>query len=277
MRMEQIDAELKSLYRDLAEGRVTAEAAGAAEEALHARRAGRGRSGPAEPPKATTAPAVRRPKVFGYTYGPVLDRNARTRLMHRARGFMRRTAPGRAYGQLSAKFVQVFETLLYGFLNSRDGRCFPSLAKIAERAGCAVSTAQLAIAALERVGLLAWVNRLKRVWIDGRWRVHRTSNGYTMNSSNAETRQGTRDLRFFLFLKSRLRRQKAPAFGGERGFARRSGGDRAAPDRKTSGFVEVSRRRASRRTGGLCADAKLVAEKPSAQLGRRRSENPVVQ
>jgi helix-turn-helix protein len=189
MRTEQIDDQLRTIYRELAEGRVTAEAAGAAEEALHARRAGPGRAGPAEPPRAATAHGGRRLKVFGYTYGRPLDRNARARLLNRARGFMRRTAPGRAYGELTAKHVQVLEALVYGFLNSRDGRCFPSLAKIAERAGCAVSTVQLAIAALERVGLLGWVNRLKRLWINGRWRVHRTSNGYVMNPTDTETRQ----------------------------------------------------------------------------------------
>jgi len=43
--------------------------------------------------------------------------------------------------------VQVLEALL-GFLNWKDGRCFPSLERLAERAGCAISTAQLAIAAL---------------------------------------------------------------------------------------------------------------------------------
>jgi DNA-binding transcriptional MocR family regulator len=128
--------------------------------------------------------------------------------MHRARAFMRRAQPGRAYGELTAKHVQVLETLVYGFLNSRDGRCFPSLAKLAERAGCAVSTVQLAIAALERVGLLSWVHRLKRLWVDGRWRVHRTSNGYVINSSITEMPQGTPTQDFFSHLRA--------ASGGER-------------------------------------------------------------
>jgi Helix-turn-helix domain len=226
MRTEQIDAELKAIYRDLAEGRVTAEAAGAAEEALHARRAGRGRAGPAEPPKAATAPPVRRPKVFGYTYGRPLDRNERARLLHRARSFMRRTQAGRAYGQLTAKHVQVLEALVYGFLNSRDGRCFPSLAKLAERAGCAISTAQLAIAALERVGLLAWVHRLKRVWIDGRWRVHRTSNGYTINSSNAEMPQGTPIPVFSPSLGAAFGGERTPPSAGKEAFDREGWRDR---------------------------------------------------
>jgi Helix-turn-helix domain len=214
MRTEQIDDQLRMIYRQVAAGQISAEAAGAAETALHARRSGRERAGPAEQPRAAPGrPGAargpgRREKVFGYTYGPVLDRNERARLMHRARAFMRRTAPGRAYGELTAKHVQVLEALVYGFLNSRDGRCFPSLARLAERAGCAISTAQLAIAALERVGLLGWVHRLKRVWIEGRWRVHRTSNGYVINSSNAETPQRSPIQGFFSHLRV--------AFGDER-------------------------------------------------------------
>jgi Helix-turn-helix domain len=216
MRSDQIDDRLRTIYRDLVEGRVTTEAAGAAEAALHARRADGGRAGAAKSPRAS----LRRPKVFGYTYGRPLDRNARTRLMHRARAFMRRTAPGRAYGELTAKHVQVLEALVYGFLNSRDGRCFPSLAKLAERAGCAVSTVQLAIAALERVGLLAWVHRLKRVWIDGRWRVHRTSNGYTVNSSNAEMPQRSAQSRFFPSLSAACGGDRTPSSTAKEAFGR---------------------------------------------------------
>jgi hypothetical protein len=109
--------------------------------------------------------------------------------MHRARALMRRTESGKHYGELTAKSVQVFEALLFRFLNARDGRCFPSLARLAEAVGCAVSAVQLAIAALERVGLLGWVHRIKRIWAGGRWRVHRTSNGYTLGSSDTETPQ----------------------------------------------------------------------------------------
>jgi hypothetical protein len=229
LRTEQIDDELKTLYRDLAAGRVAAEAAGAAEAALHARRAGRDRAGAAEPPRpALGQPGPvrqrgRRQKVFGYTYSPVLDRNARARLLHCARGFMRRTAPGRAYGELTAKHVQVFEALVYGFLNSRDGRCFPSLAKLAERAGCAVSTVQLAIAALERVRLLGWVHRLKRVWGDGRWRVHRTSNGYVINSSITEMPQRSPTQDFTSFLRAASGGSRSAPPGRKEAFDREQG------------------------------------------------------
>jgi hypothetical protein len=56
--------------------------------------------------------------------------------MHRARALMRRTEPGRAYGELTAKHVQAFEAMLFRFLNARDGRLFPSLARLAEAVGC---------------------------------------------------------------------------------------------------------------------------------------------
>jgi hypothetical protein len=51
------------------------------------------------------------------------------------------------------------------------------------------------------VGLLGWVHRLKRVWVDGRWRVHRTSNGYTISSSITEMPQGTPTQDFFSHLR----------------------------------------------------------------------------
>jgi hypothetical protein len=139
---------------------------------------------------------------------------------------MRRTAPGRAYGELTAKHVQVLEALVYGFLNSRDGRCFPSLAKIAERAGCAVSTVQLAIAALERVGLLGWVHRLKRVWGDGRWRVHRTSNGYSLNPSDTEMAQRSAIPVFSPSLRAACGGERTPSPTAKEAFGREGWRDR---------------------------------------------------
>jgi hypothetical protein len=57
--------------------------------------------------------------------------------MHLARCLMRRTEPGRAYGQLTAKAVSVLNALLWGFHNSKSGLCFPSYETIAAAAGCA--------------------------------------------------------------------------------------------------------------------------------------------
>jgi Helix-turn-helix domain len=84
----------------------------------------------------------------------------------------------------------VLEALLWTFHNAKSGLCFPSYVRIAEAAGCCEATAKKAVKALERCGLLTWVNRLRRVreCVDGlfgaaagRTRVVRTSNGYRFN------------------------------------------------------------------------------------------------
>jgi hypothetical protein len=225
MPANQTDEDLKALYRAIADGKITDADAEAAETALYARRGGRqGNDASERQRRPTRVPraAGRRPKVFGCTYGRVLDRNQRARLMHRARALMRRTEPGRAYGELTAKQVQVFEAMLFRFLNSRDGRLFPSLARLAEAVGCAVSTVQLAIAALERTGLLGWVHRLKRVVIDGRTRVHRTSNGYSINPSDTEMPQRPSESRIFPSLASTAATEMR---GHSRGCAQESGQD----------------------------------------------------
>jgi hypothetical protein len=71
------DDDLKSLYRDLADGRITPEAAAAAEAALHGRRAARqgNEAGERQKPSTRLLRPAKRAKVFGYTYGRVLDRN----------------------------------------------------------------------------------------------------------------------------------------------------------------------------------------------------------
>jgi hypothetical protein len=129
----------------------------------------------------------RREKLFGEGHPLPLDGNGKARVMARARGLMRRTEKGKHYGLVTAKALAVLEALLWGFHNARSGLCFPSYEAIAEKAGCARSTVAEAINALERAGLLTWVNRIKRVRercedLFGKWgsqvRVIRTSNGY---------------------------------------------------------------------------------------------------
>ncbi|WP_288037413.1 helix-turn-helix domain-containing protein [Acidiphilium sp.] len=129
----------------------------------------------------------RREKVFGPATGVPLDREAKVRIMTRARALLRATEAGKHYGLLTAKTLAVLEALLWGFHNSKSGQCMPSYDTIAERAGCARSTVALALKALEAVGLLIWVNRLTRVIEPGRdlvgrlvrrWRTIRTSNAY---------------------------------------------------------------------------------------------------
>jgi Helix-turn-helix domain len=157
-------------------------------------------------PRPASARPKRREKVFGVGRGLPLDRNARARLMHRARALMQRTAPGKHYGPVTAKALAVLEALLWRFHNAKDGRCFPSYPRIAEAAGCAYSTVSAAIQALEAAGLLEWVNRIKRVrkWAPGlpgigasRIRVVRTSNAYAFRdpkpgpASKFEIKPGT--------------------------------------------------------------------------------------
>jgi hypothetical protein len=129
----------------------------------------------------------RREKLFGDGRPMPLDRNAKARVMARARGLMRRTEKGKHYGPVTAKALAVLEVLLWGFHNARSGLCFPSYEAIAEKAGCARSTVAEAISALERAGLLTWVNRIVRIRercddlfgrMGSRWRIIRTSNGY---------------------------------------------------------------------------------------------------
>ena len=129
----------------------------------------------------------RREKLFGEGRLLPLDRNAKARIMVYARTLMRRTETGKHYGVITAKFVAVLEALLWGFHNAGTGRCFPSYERIAERAGCARSTVYTAIHALERAGVLTWVNRIARIreWgpdlfgrARNRVRVLRTSNAY---------------------------------------------------------------------------------------------------
>jgi hypothetical protein len=129
----------------------------------------------------------RREKVFGEGRPRAMDRNAKMRVMIYARALMRSTEKGKAYGQVSAKALAVLETLLWGFHNARDGRCFPSYETIAARAGCARCTVAQSIKALEDAGILTWVNRLARVRercedlfgkMGIRWRVIRISNAY---------------------------------------------------------------------------------------------------
>ena len=83
--------------------------------------------------------------------------------MHWARCLSRRTEPGKAYGQITAKALAVIEALLWAFHNAKSGLCFPSYEAIAEAAHCARSTVAEAIRALEDAGVLSWVNRIKRV------------------------------------------------------------------------------------------------------------------
>jgi hypothetical protein len=57
----------------------------------------------------------------------------------------------------------VLGALLWGFHNSRDGRCFPSYDAIAAKAECHRWTAAQALKVLEWAGVLTWQHRIQRV------------------------------------------------------------------------------------------------------------------
>jgi hypothetical protein len=162
-------------------------------------------------PEGTAVPTTlpkhlrpRREKVFGEGRAIPLDRNAKVRILTLARALMKRTQPGKHYGQITAKQFAILRTLLFDFHNAASGKCFPSYEAIQEKADCARSTVAEAIKALEGCGLLTWCNRLIRVreacqdlfgrW-GTRWRVLRTSNGYRfidpMMASKSELQTGT--------------------------------------------------------------------------------------
>ena len=141
---------------------------------------------------ALPAPRLRprREKVFGAGRPRALDRNAKVRIMTRARALKLKTEKGKHYGVITAKDCDVLEALLWIFHNSKTGLCFPSYESIAAKAKCSRSHVGVAIKRLEAAGLLSWVNRLKRVRkacsdLLGREessvRVVRTSNGYQFN------------------------------------------------------------------------------------------------
>jgi hypothetical protein len=138
----------------------------------------------------------RREKMFGDGRLLPLDGNQKARIMVLARALMRRDGEGKHYGVLTAKFVAVLGALLWGFHNSRDGRCYPSYERIAEKADCARATVYSAINALEAAGIITWVNRIARIrdWgpdlfgrAKNRWRVIRTSNAYTFVDPQKES------------------------------------------------------------------------------------------
>jgi hypothetical protein len=199
---DQTDADLKSLYAELAVGRITYEAAATAETAIHARRARRegNDTGKAKrPPVGLPRAAGRRAKIFGPGRGRPLDRNARARLMHQALTKRRQRLITRAD-------LDVLRALLFDFHNVGDGRTFPSYLRLASAAHCAASTVAAAVKRLEQAHLLTWDNRLARIrervagllgpgsgW---RWRVIRVSNAYRF-PSDSENRGGTTNQDFF--------------------------------------------------------------------------------
>ena len=116
------------------------------------------------PPGAAMIVHGRREKVFGPGRAVPLDRNAKVRIAAYARAWSARNRrPGQHKGPITRAFLEVLNALLWGFHNSRDGRCFPSYETIADRAGCARSTVAEALKVLELARVMTWQNRITRV------------------------------------------------------------------------------------------------------------------
>ncbi len=135
-------------------------------------------------------------KVFGPGRAVPLDRNAKVRIATYVRAWTaRHRQPGQQHkGPITRAFLDILRALLWGFHNSRSGRCFPTYEAIAAKAQCARSTVAEALKALEWAGVLTWQHRIIRMRerctdlfgrITWRWRVIRTSNAYTFRDPKA--------------------------------------------------------------------------------------------
>jgi hypothetical protein len=101
-------------------------------------------------------------------------------------------------------FLEVLEALLWGFHNSRDGRCFPSYEAIAAKAECCQDTVYEALKVLELAGVLTWTHRITRIQVRerdlfgkraSRWRAIRTSNAYVFHDPQQRP-EGPQDFQY---------------------------------------------------------------------------------
>jgi Helix-turn-helix domain len=172
----------------------------------------------------------RREKAFGVGRAVPLDRNAKCRIAAYARTWSARNRQPRQHkGPITRAFLDVLQALLWGFHNSRDGRCFPSYERIAEKSECARSTVAEALKALEWAGILTWQHRCTRIRercidlfgrINWRWRLIRTSNAYVFHdpklqlagasASKSENLSGTQDQDILDPVQASARRADSP-------------------------------------------------------------------
>ena len=153
--------------------------------------------------------ARRREKVFGDGKPRPMSRNVKLRIMALARVLMRPTESGKHYGEITAKHFAVLAGVAVG-LPQRRVRALLSVAmrRSPRRPAVRARPSREAIKALEKAGLLTWVQRIKRVHervinlfgegVHGqRSRIFRTSNGYQfieppdVQSSKSENKSGT--------------------------------------------------------------------------------------
>jgi len=131
------------------------------------------------PSTTCESPRSRREKLFREKRGIPLDREAKVRIMAYARGYnAKHRREGQHQGPITWAFLRVLKAMLWEFHNNRTGYCFPSYETIAEKARCCRDTVYEAIKVLEESGILDWVNRFDKIFIEGCWQVIRTSNAY---------------------------------------------------------------------------------------------------
>jgi len=118
-----LDDLARKLWLAHGEGHIPDADAEAVSAAVEARRKTLAGDVPSPQPKAARGPrraARKREKMFSLGRPRPLDRNAKVRIMHLARCLSRRTEPGKAYGEITAKAVAVLEALLWAFHNGRN-------------------------------------------------------------------------------------------------------------------------------------------------------------
>ena len=195
-----------------------------------------------------------------------LDREAKVRIMHLARALKHKTEPGKHYGVLTGKFVDVLHAMLWLIHDGRSGQCNPSYSTISDKAGCAMSTVCEAIKALEAVGVLSWANRIARErtrecdlfgqW-SFTWRVIRTSNAYVFHDPKTAEQKGRPSNTDF--------RSGPPDTDFKRGGARldgaqvMQGGPSQAPPVRTRPPDIALRREQAAENSGLLSDAERAA------------------
>ena len=125
------------------------------------------------------SPRPHREKLFREKRGIPLDREAKVRIVAYAHGYnAKHRRQGQHQGPITWAFFRVLKAMLWEFHNNRTGYCFPSYESIAEKAQCCRDTVYEAIKVLEECGILDWVHRFDKIFIEGGWKVIRTSNAY---------------------------------------------------------------------------------------------------
>jgi len=114
-----------------------------------------------------------------------MPKKAAVKLYHRARDFERRTrAPGKQDGALGRNGLAVLHALIFGFLDFRTGRLDPGYAALAREACVSIRSVARGLQALKLAGLLNWVQRCARHFVDGRLLLEQETNAYAILPSS---------------------------------------------------------------------------------------------